>query len=113
MANQHTKLFLGTAAENNADMFAKGRNKFQRGIDHGGAILSETQVIELYLAPGSGSMLGPQYGVCASTVQYIKNGGLWKHVTASLGCDPGRKPRRWPSRQERAAAKALRSRTTE
>ena len=90
-------LFLGTIAENNRDMHAKGRHIHgdthpsrarpetrPRGSAHGRAILTEGQVeqIRRLLAGGSkGTTLAAQYGVSPSAISLIRKGKNWRHLT--------------------------------
>lgn len=65
-------LFLGTPAENSADMVRKGRSARVRGTAKPGAKLTEDQVREIrrrYEAGGvSTHQLAPEYGVTAMTI---------------------------------------------
>lgn len=89
-------LFLGTAAENGADMRAKGRartrplsgashplrlnpNKAARGDAHGQAKLTAAQVQEIRSIGRSipGRVLGERYGVSRHTVWSILRGKNW------------------------------------
>jgi hypothetical protein len=92
-------LFLGTAADNSADMVAKGRSYTPSGDDHysrrspeklrrGNAaprsILNEDQVrlIRQQYADSKPSMrvLGEQYGVCAATIGAVVRRTTWGHL---------------------------------
>lgn len=88
-------LFLGTKADNNADMHAKGRAgvpgsvcgdaaKWERGEQHHAAKFNETQVREIrarYAAGGiSYSQLAREYGVRMSAIAKIVLRLRWKHV---------------------------------
>lgn len=77
-------LFLGTQADNAADMFAKGR----QGIRHHGeakpsARLTEAEVREIRAAPAHFGVLrelSRQYGVSNTTIRKIRTGEKWSHV---------------------------------
>lgn len=75
-------LFLGTNADNIADMLAKGRQR--RGMRHGSAKLNEGQVLEIrwqYAAGGiSQRALARRFGISRITLRHILNGDTWKHL---------------------------------
>ena len=88
-------LFLGTIAENNADMVLKGRHvaggtkaaklgietKYKRGEAHHNAKLAQSDVNEIRKARGDGlsfSQIGKQFNIGATTAWKICNGKLWK-----------------------------------
>lgn len=82
-------LFLGTRAENTADMVAKGRlapveKTVKRGSKHGGAKLSEEQVLEireLYAAGGASKAgLARRFGVSEHQIYLIVNRRNWAHI---------------------------------
>lgn len=89
-------LFLGTPAENVADMIRKGRvktgkeswsanhmDRMARGERHGMSKLSPEQVLEIksLLREGvSGEELARRYGVVPTTISEIKHGNTWKHL---------------------------------
>lgn len=79
-------LFLGTHADNTADMVEKGRGKRPpalRGVAHPGARLRDEQVksIRLRLAEGvSQRQIARQYGVSQSQVSHIATGKHWTDV---------------------------------
>lgn len=92
-------LFLGTPADNSADMVAKGRSYTPSGADHYSArspgkvrrgeaaprsILTEEQVraIRSRLAAGGITQraLAAEYGVSPATIWVIASGRVWKHV---------------------------------
>ncbi len=81
----HAHLFLGTQAENIADMDAKGRSNRPRlvGENHGMAKLTEAQVREIRARFADGvrrSTLARQFGVTWTTIQGILDGRLWAHL---------------------------------
>ena len=90
-------LFLGTVADNNADMVAKGRQATAkcgaRGEAHGFAILTEAQVIEIRakhqalprdpsgrVVRGHVAILATEYGVSVPTICHIGKGRTWTHL---------------------------------
>jgi hypothetical protein len=88
-------LFLGTRAENNSDMMAKGRHvsggthkqpshcAYQRGESHHAAKMTEDMVRIMRadrLSGASFSVLGEKYGVAGSAAYKICKGLLWKHI---------------------------------
>ena len=72
-------LFLGTQAENQADMKAKGRQA--RGERIAGAKLTWEEVREIRALSASGQnsvVLGKRFGVASSIVRRIIAGKIWK-----------------------------------
>jgi len=83
-------LFLGTNADNVADMFAKGRNRTNppRGETHSSAVLTEAQareILERYAAApkkfGLQRQFGREYGVNSRTINVLVKRHTWKHLT--------------------------------
>ena len=70
-------LFLGTLADNNADMERKGRCRKARGEASGGAKLTREQVLEIRDDPRTQRALGRIYGVEHSTIGCIKRRVKW------------------------------------
>lgn len=72
-------LYLGTQADNIADMHAKGRSKHRNG-----AILTDDEVIEIKLRLIEGcysqTYLAALFGVSRSTILNINLGHNWKHI---------------------------------
>lgn len=82
-------LFLGTVAENHADMRRKRRNP--RGSSIPWARLTEVEVAEILKRPDlSHSALGRAFGVSAACILAIRRSGRsWRHVIrAETGLDP-------------------------
>lgn len=79
-------LFIGTKADNNADMAAKNRARGggPKGSRHGMAKLTEASALEIFGATGTQQAIGERYGVSHTTVGRIKNGRKWMH--AIQGC---------------------------
>lgn len=79
-------LFLGTQAENMADMRAKGRAHFHRfpdGTKHPNAKLREVDVLSIRRLRAKGlslAKLGERFDLNPSTVHDIVRGKTWKHV---------------------------------
>lgn len=76
-------LFLGTNADNQRDMRAKGRQFKARGEAAGQAKLTETQVKEIRVKRSQGvsnNCLAEFYGVSSHTISQIVQGRIWKHV---------------------------------
>lgn len=86
-------LFLGTRAENNADMHAKGRGKngpsqketaaYERGEGHHSAKLTEDTVRAIRGCYAAGERLvdiAAAFGTHSSNVHKIVNRKAWKHV---------------------------------
>jgi len=77
-------LFLGTAAENTADMFSKGRNADLRGEKASSAKLTEPQVRAIRAEFAAGGRyhreIAARFGVDTSTVNNIVNRRTWVHV---------------------------------
>ncbi len=74
-------LWLGTHAENVADMWAKGRGTY--GSAHPHSKLNEMQVKDIVFLLHEGRhprAIGPMFGVSTSTIKDIASGTTWKHV---------------------------------
>lgn len=64
-------LFLGTNADNSADKFAKGRQRFLRGEQHPSTVLSDEQVTEVRARAAAGAThrsIAESFGVSRSHV---------------------------------------------
>jgi hypothetical protein len=66
-------LFLGTQADNMADMFKKGRHVPYRK-------LTEQQVLEIRRAAGSNQLVAQQYEITESNVRAIRHRRTWTHL---------------------------------
>lgn len=91
-------LWVGTRAQNSADMVAKGRQatglrtgrytkpeRTARGSRNGQAKLTEADVVEIkrMLRDGLGiCQIAPKFGVNSGAIWFIQHGRSWKHVLA-------------------------------
>jgi hypothetical protein len=78
-------LFLGTDADNSADMVAKGRWKGgnHRGARNPTAILDDAKVREIWaliLAGKTNTAIAERYGVHHATISAIRRGKIWTRV---------------------------------
>lgn len=71
-------LFLGTPADNGADMVAKGRSK---GCGEKFAKLTEDQAIYIFGSKIPAGLLSRLCGVHRNTIWRIRSGRTWKHAT--------------------------------
>jgi hypothetical protein len=71
-------LFIGTAADNQADKVAKGRQL--RGEQAGMAVLTNKQVLEIRAAVGLQREIATKYGVSRPLVSMIKSKKVWAHL---------------------------------
>jgi len=83
-------LFLGTYKDNAQDREAKGRGADRKGEKHGRALLSETDVIDIYTRCKNGERqidVAASYGVAQITISNIMTKRHWRHVTDELDKD--------------------------
>lgn len=73
-------LWLGTAAENHADMESKGRRRSQAGALSHRAKLTEEDALAILGDPRPYSQIAAEYGVKMTTVSSIKNRVSWSHL---------------------------------
>ena len=71
-------LFLGTSADNMADMVYKGRQ--QKGIAHVRARLSEETVAKIFADARLIRVIADEFNVGVAEVSLIKNKKLWGHL---------------------------------
>lgn len=71
-------LFIGTPADNTADMLAKQRNKF--GEDQWAAKLNAQTIIEIRESQLSDPILARRFGVSVAAINYARRGLTWKSV---------------------------------
>lgn len=74
-------LFLGSDADNVADMDAKGRRYVLRGSENGMSKLVDDDIRAIRRALDSGLWLAEQFGVSPSLISLIRLGKVWKHVS--------------------------------
>lgn len=74
-------LFLGTEADNSADMVAKGRQWHPHGVLAKSSVLTDDKARAIFAAGGSQRAIAKRYGIGKSTVGAIKRGEAWRHVT--------------------------------
>lgn len=77
-------LFLGTCADNIADMVRKGRARTVRGEDKKESKLTEAQVRKIYADKRTHVEIAAQHGVTRECIGAVKQGRTWGHVTKSL-----------------------------
>ncbi len=75
-------LFLGTKADNSADMVKKRRNG--RGQNNGYAKLTNEQARAIFLAEGPQTRIAKEFGCSQMTVSWIKQRKKWQSVTEDL-----------------------------
>ena len=73
-------LFLGTHAENMADMARKRRQKDLSGEKNGNAKLTEAEVRAIRIDTRSYKLIAQEYGIVKTTVSNIKRRDHWRHV---------------------------------
>lgn len=76
-------LFLGSQADNMADMYRKGRDRKRslKGEQHGQAKLTAEQVREFKQSTLSDSEAARRYGVSRATIHAIRSGKTWSHIS--------------------------------
>lgn len=77
-------LFLGTNADNVADMVRKGRQSTARGEASGLAKITEREAVEIFQAAGLQRDIAARYGVHQVQVSAIKCRLTWAHATAGI-----------------------------
>lgn len=73
-------LFLGTHADNMADMAAKKRSRVPRGEQHVRSVLTEGNVRDIRSKPYKPSSIAKEYGVSETLIRRICKGAMWGHV---------------------------------
>ncbi len=74
-------LFLGTAADNTADMFAKGRQMRGAGEKHSQAKLTWEVVRSIRASSDTGIHLAARHGVSRAMVSRIRQNHAWKELS--------------------------------
>ncbi len=75
-------LWLGTVADNNRDMYSKGRGTKAKGEEHGNHQLTESAVNEMRSRRANGvapEILSTDYGISRIHVWRICSGKAWRH----------------------------------
>lgn len=77
-------LFIGTHADNNHDMFAKGRWHPNKGEANGNARLTADQVGEIRSRAkrGNYAALAKEFGISLGYISNVVTGFRWKHIAA-------------------------------
>lgn len=73
-------LFLGTNADNMADMVRKGRGRGGRGEKHGASKLRAADIPSIRMDTRSYAAIGRDYGVGRTAIASVKLGETWRHV---------------------------------
>ena len=75
-------LFLGTQADNVADMWDKGRASpgISRGSDHGMSKLNEDLVREIRKSKETGPAIAARLEISTTTVYDVRNRRIWRHI---------------------------------
>ena len=73
-------LFLGTQADNIADMVKKKRDRHPRGSVHGRAKLTEADIYAIRASAGVQQDIADLYGVEQATISSIKRRKIWRHL---------------------------------
>jgi hypothetical protein len=71
-------LFLGTRADNNADMVRKGRQV--RGERHASTRLTDDQVRAIRTSPETARVVAAQFNTSLRSVRDIRQGRTWRHL---------------------------------
>ncbi|MDF2860302.1 MAG: hypothetical protein K0S02_574 [Achromobacter mucicolens] len=74
-------LWLGTNVDNVHDKVNKGRSARLQGSRHPGAKLDEDKVRFIRSCKTSARRLAPMLGIDRSTINYIRQGKLWSHLS--------------------------------
>lgn len=80
-------LFLGLAADNNADRAAKGRTVAPFALGNGNGKLSDLQVIEVRTSRETGAAIARRLGVSQALVSMIRRGGR-RQMVGDAGIEP-------------------------
>lgn len=73
-------LFIGSVQDNLADMHRKRRHTRPKGLANAAAVLTERQVRQIRVSPGTCQALGDVFGVNKSTISNIKRKKTWPHL---------------------------------
>lgn len=72
-------LFIGSNADNTADMIAKGRARHPSGEANPNSRLTRTDVDYIRTATEAGPVLSARFGVSTTQINRIRRGGSWNH----------------------------------
>lgn len=78
--NSLSNLAWKTRSGNAQDRIRHGTQA--HGEKHGGVRLTESQAVEVLTSPASTPELAVRFGVCKSTIRYIRSGETWKHLSS-------------------------------
>ena len=73
-------LFVGTSAENTADMMRKGRGRWQKGVVRNGLKLTVAQVLSIRADDRLHRVIAEDYGVNPCTIDRIKSRKRWQNL---------------------------------
>lgn len=73
-----------TAKDNIIHAHKTGLRVSPKGTHNGQSKLTESQVMEIYVANGTRKEIGDRFGVARDTVRSIKVGETWNHLTKHL-----------------------------
>lgn len=73
-------LFLGTQAQNMADMISKGRAGHVKGMRHGRSKLTDEQVRTIRLDKRRRGLIAREHGVGWQAIRDIQVGKTWSHL---------------------------------
>lgn len=79
--NRLDNLAWGTHTENIRDKFRHGTFRVAKGVEAGGAILTEDQVRRIKFGSERCCDLASEFGVSRPTVTQIRKGKTWAHIT--------------------------------
>lgn len=101
-------LFLGTDADNTADMVAKGRHKqpYSAGAKNGNAKMTEAEArraIRALMEGKSNKAIAAVAGVSHAMISRIRVGRAWRSLSRAMGYEPKPAPRAPKSGRTQAA----------
>lgn len=82
-------LFIGLAADNNADKASKGRSAVPRAMMNGNGKLSDDDVRLVLTSNQTGASLARQLGVSTALISMIRTGRRRRPVVGAPGIEPG------------------------
>jgi hypothetical protein len=75
-------LFLGDYQANSDDMITKGRARWKRGQEHGMAVVTDQQAMEIKLLNGPSKAIARVMGLKIGTIDAIRRGQNFGHIRA-------------------------------